>query len=78
MEIEVNKEIIDFCNLNDLDITTFIYDCIDKGFVQNKWGQIQLKSNQKPNKVDIVTPPIEQKKSEPVKQTPIKDFYGED
>lgn len=93
LEIKIDKEIIDFCKLNELDLPTFIYDCLEKGYVQNKWGRSPMDSikkdvgevSQTPKKKGVkkkkeeATPePIEQKKSEPVKQTPINDLYGED
>jgi hypothetical protein len=86
LEIKIDKEIIEFCNLNELDVPTFIYDCLGKGYIQNKWGRTPLsdtlnpsptkKKTTKKKKEENLT--IEQKKSEPVKQTPIKDIYGED
>lgn len=93
IEIKVDKEIIDFCNLNGIELPVFIYDCIDKGFTQNKWGKSPLDNiittnndikevkkkkiirNKKTNPDSIS---IEQKKSDPVKQAPINDIYGED
>jgi len=96
LEIKIDKEIIDFCKLNDLDLPSFIYDCLEKGYVQNKWGRTPMdsikevkqsvqtttqtpkKKGVKKKKEEIVPEPIEQKKSEPVKQTPINDLYGED
>ena len=86
----------DFCKLNELDLPIFIYDCLEKGYIQNKWGKSPMdsikknvedvnqttqtpkkKSNRK-KKEELTPEPIEQKKSEPVKQTPINDLYGED
>ena len=95
LEIKIDKEIIDFCKLNELDLPSFIYDCLEKGYVQNKWGRTPMevdkpikvteetiqtpkKKGVKKKKEEIVPEPIEQKKSEPVKQTPINDLYGED
>jgi hypothetical protein len=96
LEIKIDKEIIDFCKLNELDLPSFIYDCLEKGYVQNKWGRTPMdsikeveqsvqtttqtpkKKGVKKKKEEIVPDPIEQKKSEPVKQTPINDLYGED
>jgi hypothetical protein len=93
LEIKIDKEIIDFCKLNDLDLPTFIYDCLEKGYIQNKWGRFPMDSIKKDTSEIIQTPKkkggrkkkeetisetIEQKKSEPVKQTPINDLYGED
>ena len=93
LEIKIDKEIIDFCKLNELDLPTFIYDCLEKGYVQNKWGrspmdsikkdvgevsQTPKKKGAKKKKEQSTPEPIEQKKSEPVKQTPINDLYGED
>jgi len=96
LEIKIDKEIIDFCKLNDLDLPSFIYDCLEKGYVLNKWGRTPMdsikeveqsvqtttqtpkKKGVKKKKEEIVPEPIEQKKSEPVKQTPINDLYGED
>ena len=94
LEIKIDKEIIDFCKLNELDLPSFIYDCLEKGYVQNKWGRTPMevdkpikateettqtpkKKGVKKKKEEIVPEPIEQKKSEPVKQTPINDLYGE-
>jgi hypothetical protein len=95
LEIKIDKEIIDFCKLNELDLPSFIYDCLEKGYVQNKWGRTPMEVDKpikvteettqtpkqkgvKKKKEEIVPEPIEQKKSEPVKQTPINDLYGED
>lgn len=95
LEIKIDKEIIDFCKLNELDLPSFIYDCLEKGYVQNKWGRTPMevdkpikateettqtpkKKGVKKKKEEITPEPIEQKKSEPVKQTPINDLYGED
>lgn len=93
LEIKIDKEIIDFCKLNELDLPTFIYDCLEKGYIQNKWGRSPMDSIKQNTEEVIQTPkkkgvkkkkeeptpePIEQKKSEPVKQTPINDLYGED
>lgn len=93
LEIKIDKEIIDFCKLNELDLPTFIYDCLEKGYIQNKWGrspmdsikkdvgevsQTPKKKGAKKKKEESTPKPIEQKKSEPVKQTPINDLYGED
>lgn len=93
LEIKIDKEIVDFCKLNELDLPTFIYDCLEKGYVQNKWGrspmdsikkdvgevsQTPKKKGAKKKKEESTPEPIEQKKSEPVKQTPINDLYGED
>ncbi len=93
LEIKIDKEIIDFCKLNELDLPTFIYDCLEKGYTQNKWGkspmdsiktnkvensQTPKKKTNKRKKEETTPKPIEQKKSEPVKQTPINDLYGED
>lgn len=93
LEIKIDKEIVDFCKLNELDLPTFIYDCLEKGYVQNKWGrspmdsikkdvgevsQTPKKKGAKKKKEEATPEPIEQKKSEPVKQTPINDLYGED
>lgn len=93
LEIKIDKEIIDFCKLNELDLPTFIYDCLEKGYIQNKWGrspmdsikkdvgevsQTPKKKGAKKKKEESTPEPIEQKKSEPVKQTPINDLYGED
>lgn len=92
LEIKIDKEIIDFCKLNELDLPNFIYDCLEKGYVQNKWGKSpmdSIKKNVEEVNQTTETPkkkttkkkkeePIEQKKSEPVKQTPINDLYGED
>ena len=96
LEVKIDKEIIDFCKLNNLDLPTFIYDCLEKGYVQNKWGrspmdslkkdveevsqttQTPKKKATKKKKEEPTPEPIEQKKSEPVKQTPINDLYGED
>ena len=93
LEIKIDKEIIDFCKLNELDLPTFIYDCLEKGYIQNKWGrspmdsikkdvgevsQTPKKKGSKKKKEESTPEPIEQKKSEPVKQTPINDLYGED
>jgi len=95
LEIKIDKEIIDFCKLNELDLPSFIYDCLEKGYIQNKWGRTPMevdkpikvteettqtpkKKGVKKKKEEIVPEPIEQKKSEPVKQTPINDLYGED
>ena len=93
LEIKIDKEIIDFCKLNELDLPTFIYDCLEKGYIQNKWGrspmdsikkdagevsQTPKKKGSKKKKEESTPKPIEQKKSEPVKQTPINDLYGED
>lgn len=90
LEIKIDKEIIDFCKLNELDLPTFIYDCLEKGYIQNKWGRTPMGAEQNV-KVDVQpekkktgrkkkedAKPTEQKKSEPVKQTPINDLYGED
>lgn len=93
LEIKIDKEIIDFCKLNELDLTNFIYDCLEKGYIQNKWGRTPMESNKpieqteqpvkkktsKKKKENPVNETIEQKKSESVKQTPINnDIYGED
>lgn len=91
IEIKIDKEIIDFCKLNELDLPTFIYDCLEKGYVQNKWGKSPLdsadsseivktpkKRGNNKKKEDVKSKPNEQKKSEPVKQAPINDLYGED
>lgn len=96
LEVKIDKEIIDFCKLNELDLPTFIYDCLEKGYIQNKWGrspmdsikqnvevpnqttQTPKKKGVKKKKEEPTPEPIEQKKSEPVKQTPINDLYGED
>lgn len=43
LEININSEIIDFCRLNGLDLTVFIQDCIDKGYMENKWGRTPIK-----------------------------------
>jgi hypothetical protein len=92
IEIKINKEIIDFCKLNELDLPMFIYDCLERGYIQNKWGKSPMDSIKKDvnditiapkkksgrKKKEVITPePIEQKKSEPVKQTPKNDLYGE-
>lgn len=92
LEIKIDKEIIDFCKLNELDLPTFIYDCLEKGYIQNKWGrspmdsikkdvsevtQTPKKKSGRKKKEDTTPEPFEQKKSEPVKQTPINDLYGE-
>ncbi len=93
LEIKIDKEIIDFCKLNELDLPIFIYDCLEKGYIQNKWGkspmdsikkdvsettQTPKKKGNRKKKEELTPEPIEQKKSEPVKQTPINDLYGED
>ena len=92
LEIKIDKEIIDFCKLNDLDLATFIYDCLEKGYTQNKWGRSPMdsikknsvgvdktpkKKSNRNKKEEIKSETINQKKSEPVKQTPINDIYGE-
>jgi hypothetical protein len=76
-----------------LDLPNFIYDCLEKGYIQNKWGkspmdsikkdvsettQTPKKKGNRKKKEELTPEPIEQKKSEPVKQTPINDLYGED
>ena len=78
LEIKVDKEITDFCNLNNLDLLTFIHDCIEKGYVQNKWGNPPI-SSIKNNPITIVAGEdiITQKKSEPVTQIPMNDLYNE-
>lgn len=93
LEIKIDKEIVDFCKLNELDLPTFIYDCLEKGYIQNKWGRFPMdsikkdvgevsqtpkKKGPKKKKEESTPEPIGQKKSEPVKQTPINDLYGED
>jgi hypothetical protein len=93
LEIKIDNEIINFCKLNELDLSTFIYDCIGKGYTQNKWGmspmdslkksvseivQTPKKKGGRKKKEETISETIEQKKSEPVKQTPINDLYGED
>lgn len=90
IEINIDNEIIDFCKINNIDLPTFIYDCLEKGYTQNKWGDIttnnsipskqeKKKSNRKKkNTADGDLIENKQKKSEPVKQIPINDLYGED
>jgi hypothetical protein len=86
LEININSEIIDFCRLNGLDLTSFIQDCINKGYMENKWGRTPIKpkineEEPKPKKnIKKPTKKTEQKKSEvitPPISKPIVDLYDE-
>ena len=93
LEVSVNSDIIDFCRLNGLDLTSFIQDCIDKGYMENKWGGTPNKSKiseeitptkdtniVKERKTTKKSIKQEQKKSEmitPPISKPIADLYDE-